>query len=302
MKYKNINVDEVLIEFQNCLKVINDKDEAFDYFADLIEDKLEDDAYIDFVSDDIIQIRFERETNKSTFKYVVDFYKKYIEYNESITNFCDIKFILKLEDFLINENGKSYNSEEFTFDELKNNDEIFKMTKLDIEDNHFKFIKINNTSKGLILDWTSKENDFDDILKDIENKIFIKENPILVIQDQDKKLYSKVEKVLLENNYSIEVLKSKTKDNESILKNIFNDKFLKNSEVNDKKAIFFECEDINNECIEILDIYYMIVDKELKKDVIFYMDTNTIPPVSFENPKIYKMIFTNYNSYTEEKE
>lgn len=302
MKYKNINVDEVLIEFQNCLKVIKDEDDAFDYFADLIEDKLEDDAYMDFVSDDIIQIRFERETNKSTFKYVVNFYKKYIQHNKNITNYCDVKFTLELEDFLINENGKSYNSEEFTFDELKNNDEILKMTKLDIEDNHFKFIKINNTSKGLTLDWTSKENDFEAILKDIESKIFIKENPILIIQDKDKKLYSIVEKVLLENNYSIEVLKSKSKDNENILKNIFNDKFLKNSEVNDKKAIFFECEDINNECIEILDMYYMIVDKELKKDVIFYMDTNTIPPVSFENPKIYKMIFTNYNSYTEEKE
>ncbi|AMN30795.1 hypothetical protein [Clostridium perfringens] len=293
MKYKNIKVEEVLIEFQNYLKIFKDDEKAFDYFADLIEDKLEDDAYIDFVSNDIIQIRFEKETNKGTFKYVVDFYKKYIEYNKNITNFCDVKFILELEDFLISENGKSYNSEEFTFDELKNNDEILKMTKLDIEDNHFKFIKINTTSK---------ENNFEGILKDIENKIFIKGNPILIIQDQDKKLYSIVEKVLLENNYSIEVLKSKSKDNESILKNIFNDKFLKNSEVNDKKAIFFECEDINNECIEILDIYYMIVDKELKKDVIFYMDTNTIPPVSFENPKIYKMIFTNYNSYTEEKE
>ncbi|HFD2048861.1 TPA: spore photoproduct [Clostridium perfringens] len=118
MKYKNINVDEVLIEFQNCLKVIKDEDEAFDYFSNLIEDKLEDDAYIDFVSDDIIQIRFERETNKSTFKYVVDFYKKYIEYNKSITNYCDVKLVLELEDFLINENGKSYNSEEFTFDEI----------------------------------------------------------------------------------------------------------------------------------------------------------------------------------------
>ncbi|HFD2037786.1 TPA: hypothetical protein ACF2DJ_002824 [Clostridium perfringens] len=293
MKYKNIKVEEVLIEFQNYLKIFKDDEKAFDYFADLIEDKLEDDAYIDFVSNDIIQIRFEKETNKGTFKYVVDFYKKYIEYNKNITNFCDVKFILELEDFLISENGKSYNSEEFTFDELKNNDEILKMTKLDIEDNHFKFIKINTTSK---------ENNFEGILKDIENKIFIKGNPILIIQDQDKKLYSIVEKVLLENNYSIEVLKSKSKDNESILKNIFNDKFLKNSEVNDKKAIFFECEDINNECIEILDIYYMIVDKELKKDVIFYIDTNTIPPVSFENPKIYKMIFTNYNSYTKEKE
>lgn len=293
MKYKNIKVEEVLIEFQNYLKIFKDDEKAFDYFADLIEDKLEDDAYIDFVSNDIIQIRFEKETNKGTFKYVVDFYKKYIEYNKNITNFCDVKFILELEDFLISENGKSYNSEEFTFDELKNNDEILKMTKLDIEDNHFKFIKINTTSK---------ENNFEGILKDIENKIFIKGNPILIIQDQDKKLYSIVEKVLLENNYSIEVLKSKSKDNESILKNIFNDKFLKNSEVNDKKAIFFECEYINNECIEILDIYYMIVDKELKKDLIFYMDTNTIPPVSFENPKIYKMIFTNYNSYTEEKE
>lgn len=289
MKYKNIKVEEVLIEFQNYLKIFKDDEKAFDYFADLIEDKLEDDAYIDFVSNDIIQIRFEKETNKGTFKYVVDFYKKYIEYNKNITNFCDVKFILELEDFLISENGKSYNSEEFTFDELKNNDEILKMTKLDIEDNHFKFIKINTTSK---------ENNFEGILKDIENKIFIKGNPILIIQDQDKKLYSIVEKVLLENNYSIEVLKSKSKDNENILKNIFNDKFLKNSEVNDKKAIFFECEDINNECIEILDIYYMIVDKELKKDVIFYMDTNTIPPVSFENSKIYKMIFTNYNSYT----
>ncbi len=29
MKYKNINVDEVLIEFQNCLKVIKDEEEAF---------------------------------------------------------------------------------------------------------------------------------------------------------------------------------------------------------------------------------------------------------------------------------
>ncbi|HHD2783170.1 TPA: spore photoproduct [Clostridium perfringens] len=119
MKYKNINVDEVLIEFQNCLKVIRDEDVAFDYFADLIEDKLEDDAYIDFVSDDIIQIRFERETNKSTFKYVVDFYKKYIKDNKNITNFCDVKFTLELEDFLINEYDESYNSEEFTFDELK---------------------------------------------------------------------------------------------------------------------------------------------------------------------------------------
>ncbi|MDZ4994421.1 spore photoproduct [Clostridium perfringens] len=119
MKYKNINVDEVLIEFQNCLKVIKDDDEAFDYFSDLIEDELEDDAYIDFVSDDIIQIRFERETNESTFKYIVDFYKNYIEYNSKITNFCDVKFTLELEDFLINENGESYNSEEFTFDELK---------------------------------------------------------------------------------------------------------------------------------------------------------------------------------------
>ncbi len=119
MKYKNINVDEVLIEFQNCLKVINDEELAFDYFSNLIEDKLEDDAYIDFVSDDIIQIRFERETNKRTFTYVVDFYKKYIEYNKSITNYCDVKLVLELEDFLINENGKSYNSEEFTFNELR---------------------------------------------------------------------------------------------------------------------------------------------------------------------------------------
>ncbi|SQC08227.1 Uncharacterised protein [Clostridium perfringens] len=132
MKYKNIEVEEVLIEFQNCLKVIKDEDEAFDYFADLIEDKLEDDAYIDFVSDDIIQIRFERETNKSTFKYVVDFYKKYIEYNYKITNFCDVRLVLVLEDFLINENGESYNSEEFTFDELKNNYCILKMSKLNI--------------------------------------------------------------------------------------------------------------------------------------------------------------------------
>ncbi|VTQ55781.1 spore photoproduct [Clostridium perfringens] len=130
MKYKNIEVEEVLIEFQNCLKGI--KDEAFDYFADLIEDKLEDDAYIDFVSDDIIQIRFERETNKSTFKYVVDFYKKYIEYNYKITNFCDVRLLLVLEDFLINENGESYNSEEFTFDELKNNYCILKISKLNI--------------------------------------------------------------------------------------------------------------------------------------------------------------------------
>ncbi|HAT4347326.1 TPA: spore photoproduct, partial [Clostridium perfringens] len=53
-----------------------------------------------------------------TFKYVVDFYKKYIEYNKSITNYCDVKLVLELEDFLINENGKSYNSEEFTFDEI----------------------------------------------------------------------------------------------------------------------------------------------------------------------------------------
>lgn len=73
---------------------------------------------MDFVSDDIIQIRFEKETNKRTFKYVVDFYKKYIEYNKSITNYCDVKLGLELEDFLINENGKSYNSEEFTFDEI----------------------------------------------------------------------------------------------------------------------------------------------------------------------------------------
>lgn len=302
MRYKNIKVEEVLIEFQNCLKVITDEEEAFDCFADLIEDKLEDDAYIDYVSDDIIQIRFERETNKSTFKYVVDFYKNYIEYNSKITSFCDVKFILVLEDFLTNENGKSYNSEEFTFDELKNNDEIFKMTKLDIEDNHFKFIKINNTSKGLTLDWTSKENNFEGILKDIENKVFIKENPILIIQDKDKKIYSIVEKFLLENNYSIKIFKSNSKDNEIVLKNIFNDKFLKNSDITDKKAIFFECENINNECIEILDIYYTIVDKDLGKDVIFYMDTNTIPPVSFENQKIYKMIFSNYNSCIEEKE
>ncbi|WP_283703161.1 spore photoproduct [Clostridium perfringens] len=132
MKYKNIEVEEVLIEFQNCLKVIKDEDEAFDYFADLIEDKLEDDEYIDFVSDDIIQIRFERETNKSTFKYVVDFYKKYIEYNSKITNFCNVRLVLVLEDFLINENGESYNSEEFTFDELKNNYCILKMSKLNI--------------------------------------------------------------------------------------------------------------------------------------------------------------------------
>ncbi|MCX0357574.1 spore photoproduct [Clostridium perfringens] len=132
MKYKKIEVEEVLIEFQNCLKVIKDEDEAFDYFADLIEDKLEDDAYIYFVSDDIIQIRFERETNKSTFKYVVDFYKKYIEYNSKITNFCDVRLVLVLEDFLINENGESYNSEEFTFDELKNNYCILKMSKLNI--------------------------------------------------------------------------------------------------------------------------------------------------------------------------
>ncbi|MCX0374512.1 spore photoproduct [Clostridium perfringens] len=132
MKYKNIEVEEVLIEFQNCLKGIKDEDEAFDYFADLIEDKLEDDAYIDFVSDDIIQIRFERETNKSTFKYVVDFYKKYIEYNYKITNFCDVRLLLVLEDFLINENGESYNSEEFTFDELKNNYCILKISKLNI--------------------------------------------------------------------------------------------------------------------------------------------------------------------------
>ncbi|MGU8438671.1 spore photoproduct [Clostridium perfringens] len=118
MKYKNINVDEVLIEFQNCLKVIKNEDEAFDYFSDLIEDRLDDNAYIDFVSDDIIQIRFERETNKSTFKYVVDFYKKYIEHNKSITNYCDVKLVLELEDFLINENGKGYNSEEFTFDKI----------------------------------------------------------------------------------------------------------------------------------------------------------------------------------------
>ncbi|MDM0935311.1 spore photoproduct [Clostridium perfringens] len=132
MKYKKIEVEEVLIEFQNCLKVIKDEDEAFDYFADLIEDKLEDDAYIYFVSDDIIQIRFERETNKSTFKYVVDFYKKYIEYNSKITNFCDVRLVLVLEDFLMNENGESYNSEEFTFDELKNNYCILKMSKLNI--------------------------------------------------------------------------------------------------------------------------------------------------------------------------
>lgn len=132
MKYKKIEVEKVLIEFQNCLKVIKDEDEAFDYFADLIEDKLEDDAYIYFVSDDIIQIRFERETNKSTFKYVVDFYKKYIEYNSKITNFCDVRLVLVLEDFLINENGESYNSEEFTFDELKNNYCILKMSKLNI--------------------------------------------------------------------------------------------------------------------------------------------------------------------------
>ncbi|MFH5911227.1 spore photoproduct [Clostridium perfringens] len=119
MKYKNINVDEILIEFQNCLKVINDEEIAFDYFSNLIEDKLEDDAYIDFVSDDIIQIRFEKETNKSTFKYVVDFYKKYIEDNKNVTNFCNVKLVLELEDFLINEYGESYNSEEFTFYELK---------------------------------------------------------------------------------------------------------------------------------------------------------------------------------------
>ncbi|MCX0402247.1 hypothetical protein LI017_16775, partial [Clostridium perfringens] len=188
-----------------------------------------------------------------------DFYKKYIEYNKSITNYCDVKLVLELEDFLINENGNSYNSEEFTFGELKNNDEILKMTKLDVEDNHFKFIRINTTSKELYLDWASNENNFECILKDIENKIFTKENPVFIIQDQDKQLYSIVEKVLLENNYSIELLKSKSKGNESILKKIFNDKFLKNSEVNDKKAIFFECEDINNECIEILDIYYTLV-------------------------------------------
>lgn len=119
LKYKNINVDEILIEFQNCLKVINDEEKAFDYFSNLIEDKLEDDAYIDFVSDDIIQIRFEKETNKSTFKYVVDFYKKYIEDNKNVTNFCNVKLVLELEDFLINEYGESYNSEEFTFYELK---------------------------------------------------------------------------------------------------------------------------------------------------------------------------------------
>lgn len=118
MKYKNIKVEEVLIEFQNYLKVIKDEERAFDYFSNLIEDKLEDDAYIDFVSDDIIQIRFERETNKITFKYVVDFYKKYIEYNKNITNFCDVKIVLELEDFLINEYGERYNSEEFTFYEL----------------------------------------------------------------------------------------------------------------------------------------------------------------------------------------
>ena len=35
-----------------------------------------------------------------------------------ITNYCDVKLALELEDFLINENGKSYNSEEFTFDEI----------------------------------------------------------------------------------------------------------------------------------------------------------------------------------------
>lgn len=145
----------------------------------------------------------------------------------------------------------------------------------------------------------SQENNLEVLLKDVEEKIKHKGNPTLIFKDKDRILNNLVNKVLKENGYKIVILKSSEEEKLSderinIFKSLFNYKFLMDKKDGNKLAIFFECDDINNICKEMIEIYYMLVEnREICKEIIFYMNTINIPPVGFENNKIHEIVFDN---------
>lgn len=106
MKFKGITIDEIGLEISEYKEEINGE-EAYEYFCELLEGNLEGNAYLDEVDEDIILLRFERETNKETLNYVIDFYNKYIKNNKKILDNCNVKLAIYLDDFV---NGE-YNFE-----------------------------------------------------------------------------------------------------------------------------------------------------------------------------------------------
>lgn len=109
MKFRGIEVDEICLELSGYKEEIQEE-EAYDYFYEQLEDKLEGDAYLDEVDDGITLVRFERDTDRETLDYVIDFYNKHIRDNDDILDHCKVELEVDLEDFITDEDGDQINA------------------------------------------------------------------------------------------------------------------------------------------------------------------------------------------------
>ncbi|ENY99479.1 hypothetical protein HMPREF1092_03220 [Clostridium thermobutyricum] len=115
LKFKGIKIEEIGLEISEYKEEINGE-EAYDYFYEILKNKLNGNAYLDEVTDSAIQIRFEREANKETLDYIIDFYNKYIKNNKKILDNCNVKLTISLEEYL-----GDYNFYDFTIIDFEKN-------------------------------------------------------------------------------------------------------------------------------------------------------------------------------------
>lgn len=117
MKYKGIEIEEITLQIADHNKEINGE-KGYDYFCNLLEDVLEDEAYLEEVDSDITSIRFEKEPTLETLEYIIKFYDKYIRGNKRILDCGCVELGLDLDEFITDEDGDTYNFVEIKIDNL----------------------------------------------------------------------------------------------------------------------------------------------------------------------------------------
>lgn len=117
MKYKGIEIEEITLQIADHNEEINGE-KGYDYFCNLLEDVLEDEAYLEEVDSDITSIRFEKEPTLETLEYIIKFYDKYIRGNKRILDCGSVELGLDLDEFITDEDGDTYNFVEIKIDNL----------------------------------------------------------------------------------------------------------------------------------------------------------------------------------------
>lgn len=117
MKYKGIEIEEITLQIADHNEEINGE-KGYDYFCNLLEDVLEDEAYLEEVDSDITSIRFEKEPTLETLEYIIKFYDKYIRGNKRILDCGRVELGLDLDEFITDEDGDTYNFVEIKIDNL----------------------------------------------------------------------------------------------------------------------------------------------------------------------------------------